>query len=102
MNNEGNCDTCAWWQPLGDGLGQCRRYAPRPRTSIDSVMWPTTDETDWCAEYDDADCCGCSDDETCPICLEDALDEISEQFDEIVAELTKPTKQRRWRRGKAA
>ena len=88
------CCTCQWWADLGDGIGQCRRYAPRPRSSTDQVVWPVTEEYDFCGEWeDDTPMCGCDDDEMCAICGEDDTDT---EFDAIIAELTAPPARRRW------
>jgi hypothetical protein len=96
---EQTCTSCAWWADLGDSIGQCRRHAPRPRTSTDEVVWPTTDSDDYCGEWEEADTdCDCDDDETCELC---EPDDVDSEFADIIARLDQPPKQRRrwlWQR----
>lgn len=54
----GECHECAFWKQLDDLGGQCRRYAPQPKTSESSddepysqVWWPQTTFDDWCGEF---------------------------------------------------
>jgi len=98
VNTDNTCAHCAWWAELGgDGIGQCRRYAPRPRTSTDQVVWPITEQYEYCGEFEDGEpFCTCDDDETCAVCGDDDTDD---QFDAIIAELTAPPRRRwLWRR----
>jgi len=93
IDTENTCNRCAWWGDLGvDGIGQCRRYAPRPRTGSSDVIWPITEEFDYCGEFEEEDGCWCDDDETCHICADDRTDEV---FELIVDQLTAPPR-RRW------
>ena len=92
VNDDNICANCAYWADLGDGIGQCRRYAPRPRTSTDQVVWPITEEHDYCGEFEEQGC-WCDDDETCAVCGDDDTDD---RFDAIIAELTAPPARRRW------
>ena len=96
MNNEGTCDHCAWWGDLGDDNGQCRRYAPRPRTSTDQVVWPITEAHEFCGEFeDDTPWCDCAADEMCAIC---GADDTDDEFDAIIADLLDPPTHRWWAR----
>lgn len=92
VNDDNICANCAYWADLGDGIGQCRRYAPRPRSITDTVVWPITEEHDYCGEFEEQGCC-CDDDETCAVCGDDDTDD---RFDAIIAELTAPPARRRW------
>ena len=94
MEFDNTCDQCAWWADLGDDTGQCRRYAPRPRTSTDQVVWPITEAHEYCGEFEDATpmCC-CDDHEMCAICGDDDTDD---EFAAIIAELTAPPARQRW------
>lgn len=90
---EQSCDSCTHWADLGDEVGQCRRHAPRPRTSIDDVRWPVTESHDWCGEWESVEC-DCDDDEVCGICGPDPVDM---QFENIVGHLmTSNNRRRRW------
>lgn len=100
-DTEMSCDRCAWWEGLGDGIGQCRRYAPRPRTSHADVVWPITEEHEFCGEFEDSEpMCACDDDETCAICADERVDEV---FEAIVDGLTQQPRRRWWhkRRGQS-
>jgi len=93
---EQTCTSCAWWADLGDLIGQCRRHAPRPRSSSEEVVWPITDSDDYCGEWEEADTdCDCDEDETCELCADDRVDEV---FDAIVDSLISPPRRRWWRR----
>lgn len=101
IEQDAACGTCCYWSQLGDGIGQCRRYAPRPRitTGNDQVTWPITEEYEFCGEWEDGQqFCDCDDDETCAVCGDDDTDD---RFDAIIAELTAPPARRRWWRRKA-
>lgn len=92
IEQDAACGTCCYWSELGDGIGQCRRYAPRPRTGTDQVVWPVTEEYEFCGEWEDSKpFCDCDDGETCPICTD-----IDTEFDAIVGSLY-TIKQSRWR-----
>lgn len=94
IEQDNGCGTCAYWSELGDGIGQCRRYAPRPRTGTDQVVWPVTEEFEFCGEWEDSDYpCDCDDDETCPTCTD-----IDTEFDAIVGNLLDTPRRRWWAR----
>ncbi len=51
------CETCRFWRAViqsNDGLGECRRYAPRSRRVSEpkgQVSWTITKSADWCGEH---------------------------------------------------
>lgn len=45
------CAGCLHWEPARAGpLGECRRYAP----TAASPVWPETDQSDWCGDFEPA------------------------------------------------
>ena len=74
------CDRCRFWEQweslqeakerweYAEPLGSCLRHAPLPRPfarkdgtamsdasyEIDPTIWPTTEATDWCGEFESA------------------------------------------------
>ncbi len=48
------CENCVHYQPEGDGVGACRRYAPRPVEGPEALtaVWPTVASDDYCGEFD--------------------------------------------------
>ena len=56
-----NCNNCNYWEENDNGenpLGDCHRYALRPKWSdLDEIgdkiraEWPQTDPDDWCGEF---------------------------------------------------
>lgn len=56
------CGKCVYYFQGGQGLGECRRYAPHPNPSFfvsrseatgtikTDVHWPKVYETNWCGE----------------------------------------------------
>jgi energy-coupling factor transporter ATP-binding protein EcfA2 len=74
-------------------------YQERVKDTSD-VIWPITEEFDYCGEFEEEDGCWCDDDETCHICADDRTDEV---FELIVDQLTAPPRRRwLWRRRKDA
>lgn len=54
--NEKSCEDCEYWQDLeNEPAGECRRYAPHAKRSMDAVRavaaWPLTHTHDWCGEF---------------------------------------------------
>ena len=61
----GWCENCRFFVMIEEQMGECRRYAPRPRVvavatsqlegyfeKYDSVvLWPTVDRSDECGEW---------------------------------------------------
>lgn len=45
------CEWCKFWHETGNGLGKCRRYAPRPGGTDERTRWPSTAFEDWCADF---------------------------------------------------
>jgi hypothetical protein len=51
------CETCAWWERLGESygeiIGECRRRSPVVirRDQYRDRGWPQTYARDWCAEH---------------------------------------------------
>lgn len=47
------CARCQWWDSRNDARGLCRREAPLPdpRSERGDAYWPTTVDTDWCAQF---------------------------------------------------
>jgi hypothetical protein len=57
------CENCCYWDKFyeGDGgekLGECRRYAPRPKIACkplmdgeENVKWPITREMEFCGDF---------------------------------------------------
>lgn len=53
------CDTCRFWDnstQLGsaepDTTGQCRIRPPKVSKITGRAVWPFTEDSDWCGEYD--------------------------------------------------
>lgn len=94
------CSDCAYWEPIDDDAGQCRRNAPRPRAVDTGWRWPITNDDDWCGEWEaDEPTCDCDDDEACPVCEPDAVHvDIDEAFHDIVDRLEEQPRHRWWRR----
>lgn len=44
------CETCRFWKPIQSGLGMCRLVPPV--VCGDETLWPTTEPSDWCGEFD--------------------------------------------------
>lgn len=97
---EVSCDTCAYWADDGDGSGECRRHAPRPRPTDEVTHWPSTLPDDWCGDWEDGEpICGCDDDEACEICEPDATDPaLDEAFTAIVQQFHE--RRRWWQKGR--
>ena len=57
------CEFCLYWDKFhegdgGEALGECRRYAPRPKITSEpeiegkeNVEWPITRENEFCGEF---------------------------------------------------
>lgn len=49
---------CKFWERIDTGIGECRKQAPKPRNDQNDrpnyryVVWPLTNEHDWCGEHD--------------------------------------------------
>lgn len=102
-----DCGTCGYWAAFGDGdgTGNCRRYAPRPRNNEQDAAWPITKDSDWCGEWSDPDdSCDCDDDEACETCEPDAVFvDIDAAFEQLVSRIdsdNSPRPRRWWGRRK--
>jgi hypothetical protein len=55
------CSACAFWNPLEDGHGECRRHAPQTVAfEVDDemqfeTMFPVTAADDWCGDFEKKD-----------------------------------------------
>jgi hypothetical protein len=47
-----HCDTCAFWHPLFQGLGLCRRNPPQIVPNEKAARWPESDKKDWCGAWE--------------------------------------------------
>ncbi|MEM1037678.1 MAG: hypothetical protein AAGI14_13060 [Pseudomonadota bacterium] len=47
--------TCGQCKFFNDSDGECRRYAPQPRSEDTRAQWPSVSETEWCGEFVKAD-----------------------------------------------
>lgn len=81
MDDEASCSNCMYWQALDDTAGNCRRHAPRPRTSEHTWRWPVTDDDDWCGEWEEHD---------------DEDIDIDVEFEDIIERLTLLPRRRWW------
>jgi hypothetical protein len=45
------CGACAWWQQIAPPLGKCRRVPPVAHPASAAALWPTTQDSDWCALF---------------------------------------------------
>lgn len=57
------CVACAFFERIGEGHGECRRYAPRPNPPLfvpkteamgnfkNDVHWPKVYDRNWCGEF---------------------------------------------------
>lgn len=44
------CGACMYWNGASaDGVGECRRHAPRPSESY-RLQWPVTNSADFCGD----------------------------------------------------
>jgi hypothetical protein len=51
-----SCETCRYWDGVGDGLGRCRRYPPsggtlKPTTTGPLALHVVTPAAEWCGEF---------------------------------------------------
>jgi hypothetical protein len=55
------CEACAFWNPMEDSHGECRRHAPQTVAfEVDDEvkfesMFPVTAADDWCGDFEKAD-----------------------------------------------
>jgi len=59
----GPCGQCVYYFQSNPGMGECRRYAPRPNSSFfvsrseatgtikTDVHWPKVYESNWCGDF---------------------------------------------------
>lgn len=52
------CQNCRFYNELHEGLGECRRYAPRPYSDELRWEWPqvTSPSMSWCGEFEERRC----------------------------------------------
>lgn len=54
MDQDDCCINCMFFALIGNGIGECRRYAPHPRNTtpvgMTRAQWPYVDEDDFCGE----------------------------------------------------
>jgi hypothetical protein len=54
MDNDGDCDSCIFWERNHSGLGWCHRLPPKDNVSgHDDDRWGfvATTCSDWCGEF---------------------------------------------------
>lgn len=56
-NIGGRCNGCIHWVEIPEKtfVGECRRYPPKPQEKLKHVVWPVTNDYDWCGEYESKD-----------------------------------------------
>lgn len=58
-----SCQNCMYFEKVGQGYGDCHRYAPRPNSSFyvpraegvgsikTDIHWPKVFDANWCGEF---------------------------------------------------